>query len=86
MGPKSLDVSTRLLNGPDTCTNPMSLIGSFPEVLLAPAGRDIKVYARGNDLAQPILVPKNHFAAKVWKKDAHIARQVRFVQFTLNGY
>jgi hypothetical protein len=51
-------------------------IWTFPEILLAPAGKDIKVYTRGGDLLQPILVAKNQFAAKVWKNDAHIARQV----------
>ncbi|KAF2028561.1 hypothetical protein EK21DRAFT_101734 [Setomelanomma holmii] len=51
-------------------------IWTFPEVLLAPSGRDIKVYTRGSDLMQPLLVPKNQFAAKVWKQDAHIARQL----------
>lgn len=52
-------------------------IWTFPEILLAPAGKDIKVYTRGSDLMQPILVAKNQFAARVWKDDAHIARQVR---------
>jgi hypothetical protein len=51
-------------------------IWTFPEVLLAPAGKDIKVYLRGSDLMQPLCVPKNQFAAKVWKEDAHVARQV----------
>ncbi|RYF17336.1 MAG: hypothetical protein EOO77_11810 [Oxalobacteraceae bacterium] len=54
-------------------------IWTFPEILLAPRGRDIKVYTRGSDLMQPILVPKNQFAAQVWKGDAHIARQVRLI-------
>jgi hypothetical protein len=56
------------------------LIGSFPEILLAPAGKDIRVYTRGSDLGRPILVPKNQFAAKVWKKDALVARQVCHTQ------
>ncbi|OAL01785.1 hypothetical protein IQ06DRAFT_346405 [Phaeosphaeriaceae sp. SRC1lsM3a] len=51
-------------------------IWTFPEVLLAPAGRDIRVYTRGSDLMQPMLVAKNQFAAKVWKGDAHVARQL----------
>jgi hypothetical protein len=51
-------------------------IWTFPEVLLAPAGKDIKVYTRGSDLMRPTLVPKNQFAARVWKYDAHAARQV----------
>jgi hypothetical protein len=25
---------------------------------------------------QPVIVAKNQFAAKVWKDDAHVARQV----------
>lgn len=52
-------------------------IWTFPEVLLSPAGRDIKVYMRNSDLISPISVAKNQFAARVWKDDAHIARQVR---------
>lgn len=51
-------------------------IWTFPEILLAPAGKDVKVYMRGSDLLRPMLVAKNQFAAKVWKGDAHIARQV----------
>ncbi|KAF1917911.1 hypothetical protein BDU57DRAFT_555651 [Ampelomyces quisqualis] len=51
-------------------------IWTFPEVLLAPAGKEIKVYTRGSDFMQPIIVAKNQFAAKVWKNDAHIARQL----------
>jgi hypothetical protein len=54
-------------------------IWTFPEILLAPRGKDIKVYTRGSDLMQPILVAKNQFAAKVWKNDAVIARQVRHI-------
>lgn len=52
-------------------------IWTFPEILLSPAGKDIKVYMRGSDLRVPLLVAKNQFAAKVWKEDAHVARQVR---------
>lgn len=51
-------------------------IWTFPEILLAPAGQGIKVYQRGSDLMRPLHVPMNQFAAKVWKEDAHIARQV----------
>ncbi|KAH7392944.1 hypothetical protein BKA66DRAFT_567670 [Pyrenochaeta sp. MPI-SDFR-AT-0127] len=51
-------------------------IWTFPEILLAPAGKDIKVYMRGSDLMNPLLVAKNQFAAKVWKDDAHVARQL----------
>lgn len=51
-------------------------VWTFPEVLLAPSGKDISVYVRGGDLTQPILVPKNQFAAQVWEDDAHVARQV----------
>ncbi|KAF2855235.1 hypothetical protein T440DRAFT_495809 [Plenodomus tracheiphilus IPT5] len=51
-------------------------IWTFPEILLAPAGKDVKVYMRGSDLMSPILVAKNQFAAKVWKDDAHVARQL----------
>jgi hypothetical protein len=53
-----------------------SRVWTFPEVLLAPAGESIRVYVRGNDLSQPLLVAKNQFAAQVWQDDAHIARQV----------
>lgn len=53
-----------------------SRIWTFPEVLLSPSGKDIKVYMRGSDLLRPLLVAKNQFAAKVWKGDAHVARQV----------
>lgn len=52
-------------------------IWTFPEILLAPAGKDVKVYMRGSDLLSPTPVAKNQFAAKVWKDDAHVARQVR---------
>ncbi|KAJ8111526.1 hypothetical protein OPT61_g5899 [Boeremia exigua] len=51
-------------------------IWTFPEILLAPAGKDIKVYLRNSDFTQPLRIPKNQFAAKVWKDDAHIARQL----------
>lgn len=51
-------------------------IWTFPEVLLAPSGKEISVYVRGSDLKQPILVPKNQFAVQVWEDDAHVARQV----------
>lgn len=51
-------------------------IWTFPEVLLSPTGKDIKVYVRGTDLMQPLCIPKNQFAAKVWKEDAQVARQV----------
>jgi hypothetical protein len=60
-------------------------IWTFPEVLLAPAGKDIKVYVRGSDLMQPLRVPKNQFAAKVWKDDAHVARQVIII-FALSNH
>ncbi|ORY04878.1 hypothetical protein BCR34DRAFT_53798 [Clohesyomyces aquaticus] len=53
-----------------------SRIWTFPEVLLAPAGQMVKVYTRGSDLFSPIEVAKNQFAAKVWKEDAHVARQL----------
>jgi hypothetical protein len=51
-------------------------VWTFPEVLLAPAGRDISVYVRDSNLAQPIMVAKNQFSAQVWVDDAHVARQV----------
>jgi hypothetical protein len=51
-------------------------IWTFPEVLLAPAGKDIKVYSRGTDLMNPLTLAKNQFAVEVWKEDSHIARQV----------
>lgn len=51
-------------------------IWTFPEVLLAPSGKEISVYVRGSDLKQPILVPKNQFAVQVWEDDAHVARQL----------
>jgi len=51
-------------------------IWTFPEILLAPAGKDVKVYMRGSDLLSPTPVAKNQFAAKVWKDDAHVARQL----------
>jgi hypothetical protein len=52
-------------------------VWTFPEVLLAPAGRDISVYVRDSDLARPLLIAKNQFAPQVWQEDAHVARQVR---------
>ncbi|USP80802.1 hypothetical protein yc1106_08076 [Curvularia clavata] len=51
-------------------------VWTFPEVLLAPAGRDISVYVRDSELPQPILVSKNQFPAQVWLDDAHVARQL----------
>lgn len=51
-------------------------VWTFPEVLLAPAGKDIKVYTRDQDLLSPDVIPKNQFAAKAWREDAHVARQV----------
>lgn len=51
-------------------------VWTFPEVLLSPAGKDIKVYARGTDLMSPLLLAKNQFAARVWRSDALIARQL----------
>jgi len=51
-------------------------IWTFPELLLAPEGQIIKVYTRGTDYSSPIELEKKHFAAKVWKQDAHISRQV----------
>jgi len=53
-----------------------SRIWTFPEVLLGPAGKDVKVFTRGDDLSNPLAVPKNQFAAKVWKGDSHVARQL----------
>lgn len=61
-----------------------SRIWTFPEVLLAPSGKDIKVYVRGSDLMSPLLVAKNQFAAKVWKGDAHVARQVRTLLLSID--
>ncbi|KAF2203025.1 hypothetical protein GQ43DRAFT_439211 [Delitschia confertaspora ATCC 74209] len=51
-------------------------VWTFPEVLLSPAGKDIRVYTHGEDLLSPTLVAKNQFAAKVWTTDAHVARQL----------
>jgi len=51
-------------------------IWTFPEVLLAPSGKDIAVFTRGMDYMNPIRIPKNQFAAKVWKGDAAVARQL----------
>jgi hypothetical protein len=53
-----------------------SRMWTFPEVLLAPAGKEIKVYTRNTDLLRPMTVAKNQFAAKAWKHDAHVARQL----------
>lgn len=57
-------------------------IWTFPEILLAPRNSDIQVYVRGSDLLQPFRIAKNQFAAKVWRADAHIARQVSLPFFT----
>jgi len=51
-------------------------VWTFPEVLLAPAGKPIKVYVRGGDHSQPRQVAKNQFAVEVWQDDAKVARQV----------
>lgn len=51
-------------------------VWTFPEVLLAPTGREISVYVRDSDWKRPISVAKNQFAAQVWRDDAHVARQV----------
>ncbi|KAF2274249.1 uncharacterized protein EI97DRAFT_460373 [Westerdykella ornata] len=51
-------------------------IWTFPEVLLSPSGKDIKVYCRTGDWLAPIIVPKGQFPARVWREDAHIARQL----------
>ncbi|KAF2710697.1 hypothetical protein K504DRAFT_376071 [Pleomassaria siparia CBS 279.74] len=51
-------------------------VWTFPEVLLAPEGKEIKVYTRGSDLMSPMLLEKKQFAAKVWKDDAFVARQL----------
>lgn len=51
-------------------------VWTFPEILLSPSGKEVKVYMRGSDLLSPILVAKNQFAAKVWKDDSHVARQL----------
>jgi len=51
-------------------------VWTFPEVLLAPEGKSIRVYTRGADIWQPLLLEKKQFAARVWKQDAHVARQV----------
>ncbi|KAF2129101.1 hypothetical protein P153DRAFT_397288 [Dothidotthia symphoricarpi CBS 119687] len=53
-----------------------SRVWTFPEVLLAPAGKDVEVYLRENDLGTPLRVPKNQFADRVWRDDAHVARQL----------
>jgi len=51
-------------------------VWTFPEVLLAPAGKPIKVYVRGGDHSQPRQVAKNQFAVEVWQDDAKVARQL----------
>ncbi|KAH9878695.1 hypothetical protein IAQ61_001968 [Plenodomus lingam] len=51
-------------------------VWTFPEILLSPAGKEVKVYMRGGDLTLPIRVAKNQFAAQVWKDDALVARQL----------
>ena len=51
-------------------------VWTFPEVLLAPTGKDISVYVRSSGLMKRLLVPKNQFAAQAWQDDAHVARQV----------
>lgn len=51
-------------------------IWTFPEVLLAPAGKKIAVYMRGADIMRPTEIAKNQFAADVWPGDAQTARQV----------
>ena len=48
---------------------------TFPEVLLSPKGLPIKVYTRGTDLREPLLLEKRQFAARVWE-DADISRQL----------
>ncbi|KAL7777032.1 hypothetical protein CFE70_007453 [Pyrenophora teres f. teres 0-1] len=40
-------------------------VWTFPEVLLAPAGKEIQVYVRGSDLSRPRRVAKNQFAAEL---------------------
>jgi hypothetical protein len=59
-------------------------IWTFPEILLAPASKEIKVYLRGSDLMQPLGVPKNQFAARVWREDAQVARQVSSYFYTMD--
>ncbi|KAL3422677.1 3-hydroxyisobutyrate dehydrogenase protein [Phlyctema vagabunda] len=51
-----------------------SRMWTFPEVLLSPS-KEIKVYTRGSDLANPLIMPKKKFAAEVWA-DAQVARQL----------
>lgn len=51
-------------------------IWTFPEVLLSHSGKDIRVYTRGMNLMSPEIVAKNQFAARVWRHDAHVARQL----------
>lgn len=49
-------------------------IWTFPEVLLAPAGKPIMVYCSRRDVA-PFSLEKKQFAAKVWD-DSEISRQM----------
>ncbi|KAF2453803.1 hypothetical protein BDY21DRAFT_387942 [Lineolata rhizophorae] len=53
-----------------------SRIWTFPEVLLSPSGQTIKVYTWGGDLSQPMRLAKKQFAAKVWKRDSAVSRQL----------
>jgi hypothetical protein len=75
-------IGSPLDEGPGNGTTELMLeewgrrIWTFPEVLLAPAGKDVKIFQRGNDLKQPLCISKNQFAARVWQEDAHVARQV----------
>jgi len=48
---------------------------TFPEVLLSP-NDEVRVYARKGQLDTPLIIPKNHFAEKVWADDAKISRQL----------
>lgn len=53
-----------------------SRMWTFPEVLLSP-GRSIDVYTRGSDLQEPMTVPKNQFASRVWAQtDANVSRHM----------
>ena len=49
-------------------------IWTFPEVLLAPRGRPIKIYQEGKE-DSPLSLSKNQFAARVWN-DAPSSRQL----------
>ncbi|OMP83144.1 hypothetical protein BK809_0004525 [Diplodia seriata] len=51
-----------------------SRLWTFPEVLLSRSGAPVTVYRRGQ-LDSPLAVPKNQFAAHVWR-DAGVARQL----------